>query len=124
MCQNDIHLDHYTYCSVFNAIAESGKKVHAQAIKSGLEWLMRMLNVDRRMMVEERDLVPWTTLVTAYSQCFEWDKAIEIFSNMRREGFTPNQFSFSSMLVSCASLCLLEYVHKKSMVSPARLAWI
>lgn len=46
--------------------------------------------------------------MTAYSQCSEWDKAIEIFSNMGEEGFTPNQFAFSSVLVSCASLCLLD----------------
>lgn len=43
MYQNDIHLDHYTYCSVFNAMAAlkcllSGKKVHARAkIRIGSE---------------------------------------------------------------------------------------
>lgn len=130
MNQNDIHLDHYTYCSVFNAIAalkclSTGKKVHARAIKSGFE--VNHISISnavanayakcgslddvRKVLyrMEERDLVSWTTLVTAYSQYSEWDKAIEIFSNMREEGFVPNQFTFSSVLVSCASLCLLEY---------------
>ncbi|XP_011656423.1 putative pentatricopeptide repeat-containing protein At3g25970 [Cucumis sativus] len=130
MCQNDIYLDHYTYCSVFNAIAalkclSLGKKVHARAIKSGLEVnyvsisnavanayakcgsLEDVRKVFNRM--EDRDLISWTSLVTAYSQCSEWDKAIEIFSNMRAEGIAPNQFTFSSVLVSCANLCLLEY---------------
>ncbi|XP_023549692.1 pentatricopeptide repeat-containing protein At3g16610-like [Cucurbita pepo subsp. pepo] len=130
MCLNNVHLDRYTYCSVFNAIAalkclSLGKKVHARAIKSGLE--VNNISISNAVAnayakcgsledlrkvfysMEERDLVSWTTLVTAYSQCSEWDKAIEIFSNMREEGFAPNQFAFSSVLVSCASLCLLEY---------------
>ncbi|KAK7852456.1 pentatricopeptide repeat-containing protein At2g27610-like [Quercus suber] len=133
MCRNDIKSDVYTYCSVFNAIATSkllrfGKEVHCMVLKSGLN--MKVVSVSNAIAdtyakcglledvrkvfdrMEERDIVSWTTLVTAYSQCSEWEEALAIFSQMREEGFIPNQFTFSSVLVACTSLGLLEYGHQ------------
>ncbi|XP_021824777.1 putative pentatricopeptide repeat-containing protein At1g56570 [Prunus avium] len=130
MCLKNIQPDIYTYCSVFNAIAELkclqfGKQIHGMVLKSGIE--MKVTSVSNAIAdayakcglledvqkvfdrIEERDLVSWTTLVTAYSQGSEWEDALTIFSKLREEGFMPNQFTFSSVLVACASLCLLEY---------------
>lgn len=130
MCYNDIKSDVYTYCSVFNAIAtlkdiKFANEVHGKVLKCGNEMLGTSVNnavadayakcgnlenvkrVFDRM--EERDMVSWTTLVTAHSQCSEYEEAIYIFSQMREEGFVPNQFTFSSVLVSCSGLCFLEY---------------
>lgn len=130
MCRNNVQPDLYTYCSVFNAIAASkclhfGKEIHAMVLKSGIE--TKATSVSNAIAdayakcglledvqkifdkIEERDIVSWTTLVTAYSQCSEWENALTIFSNMREEGFIPNQFTLSSVLVACASLCSLEY---------------
>lgn len=130
MCQNNIKSDLYTYCSVFNAISalkwlQFGKEVHGMVLKCGFN--TKVISVSNAIAdayakcgsledvrkvfyrMEERDIVSWTTLVTAYSQCSEWEEALAIFSQMREEGFTPNQFTFSSVLVACASLCLLEY---------------
>ncbi|KAH9678619.1 DYW deaminase domain-containing protein [Citrus sinensis] len=129
MCQKDIKADVYTYCSVFNAIAVSkylqlGKAVHGIVLKSGSDVLVvSVYNAiadayakcgaleDVRKVFDwmgERDMVSWTTLVTAHSQCSEWEEALAIFSQMREEGFSPNQFTFSSVLVSCAGLCFLD----------------
>lgn len=130
MCQKDIKPDIYTYCSVFNAVAALKclhfvKEVHGMIVKNGQ--IMTVISVcnaiadayakcgslkDVKQLfdrMEERDMISWTTLVTAYSQCGEWDEALAIFSLMREDGFQPNQFTFSSVLVSCASLCFLEY---------------
>ncbi|XP_044479654.1 putative pentatricopeptide repeat-containing protein At1g56570 isoform X2 [Mangifera indica] len=130
MCQNDIKSDVYSYCSVFNAIADLkyiqfGKQVHGMVWKSGC--YMMVISVCNAIAdayakcgaledvkkifyrMEERDMVSWTTLVTAHSQSLEWEEALTIFSQMREEGFRPNQFTFSSVLVSCSSLCFLEY---------------
>ncbi|XP_062000892.1 pentatricopeptide repeat-containing protein At2g27610-like [Rosa rugosa] len=130
MCRNNVQPDLYTYCSVFNAIAalkflHLGQEIHAMVLKSGAE--MKGTSVSNAIAdayakcglledvqkvfdkTEERDMVSWTTLVTAYSQCSEWEDALTIFSKMRDEGFTPNQFTLSSVLVACASLCSLEY---------------
>ncbi|KAG6679582.1 hypothetical protein I3842_14G139300 [Carya illinoinensis] len=133
MCQNDLKSDVYTYCSVFDAIAalkfvQFGKEVHGMVVKSGLNLKVTsvsnaiadayakcsLLKDARKVFdgMEERDMVSWTTLVTAYSQCSEWEEALAIFSRMRDEGFIPNQFSFSSVLVVCANLCFLEYGHQ------------
>ncbi|XP_044468397.1 putative pentatricopeptide repeat-containing protein At5g59200, chloroplastic isoform X5 [Mangifera indica] len=84
--------------SVCNAIADAYAKCGA---------LEDVKKIFYRM--EERDIVSWTTLVTAHSQSLEWEEALTIFSQMREEGFRPNQFTFSSVLVSCSSLCFLEY---------------
>lgn len=130
MRHNDIKSDVYTYCSIFNAIADFkylqfGKEVHGMVLKSGRD--MMVISVCNAIVdayakcgaleyvkkifyrMEERDMVSWTTLVTAHSQCSEWEEALAIFSQMREEGFRPNQFTFSTVLVSCSGLCFLEY---------------
>ncbi|KAL6326388.1 hypothetical protein AAG906_008250 [Vitis piasezkii] len=130
MCQNGITSDLYTYCSVFNAIAASkslqfGRVVHGMVLKCGLDLMVVSVNnaiadayskcgflEDVRKVfdrMEERDIVSWTTLVTAYSQSSLGEEALATFCLMREEGFAPNQFTFSSVLISCASLCFLEY---------------
>lgn len=129
MYENNVQPDLYTYCSMFNAIAalkciHFGKQVHGIVLKSGSELNISVSNaiadayakcglledvkkVFERM--EEKDIVSWTTLVTAYSQCSECEESLVIFSKMREAGFTPNQFTFSSVLDACASLCLLDF---------------
>lgn len=130
MHENDIKSDLYTYCSIFNAIADLKnlkhlKEVHGMVLKGGCDLAVLSVNnaiadayskcgslEDVRNIfdrMEERDIVSWTTLLTAYSQCNEGEQALEVFYQMREEGFLPNEFTFSSVLVSCASLCLLEH---------------
>ncbi|KAK9282672.1 hypothetical protein L1049_010892 [Liquidambar formosana] len=130
MCKNDVKSDLYTYCSVFNAIAtlkwlQFGREVHGMVLKSGKDLMVisvnnaiadayskcRSLEDVRKVFdsMEGRDIVSWTTMLTAYSQCSEGEEALAFFSQMREEGFTPNQFTFSGVLVACSSLCFLEY---------------
>ncbi|GAV79491.1 PPR domain-containing protein/PPR_2 domain-containing protein/PPR_3 domain-containing protein, partial [Cephalotus follicularis] len=130
MCQKEVKADVYSYCSAFNAIAtlrcpRLAEQVHGKVLKSGHYMMVTSVsnaiadsyakcgaleNVRKIFdRMEDRDLVSWTTLITAYSQCSEWENALSIFSQMREEGFIPNQFTFSSILVSCASLCFLEF---------------
>ncbi|KAL5744194.1 hypothetical protein ACOSQ2_027310 [Xanthoceras sorbifolium] len=87
MCQNDIKSDVYTYCSVFNAIAslkylQFGNQVHGMLLKSRADVLVISVYnaiadayakcgalVDVRKIfdrMEERNIVFWTTLVTAH----------------------------------------------------------
>ncbi|KAI3738416.1 hypothetical protein L2E82_28447 [Cichorium intybus] len=130
MCQSNIKSDVYTYCSVFTAIATMrslrfGRQVHAMVKKFGhdtmplsvknaiadayskcdsLEDVKKVFN-----KMEEKDVVSWTILMSCYSRCHEWEEALAIFLQMRKDGFTPNQFTFSNALVACASLCFLEF---------------
>ncbi|XP_042489640.1 pentatricopeptide repeat-containing protein At2g27610-like [Macadamia integrifolia] len=130
MCLNDVESDLFTYGSVFKAIAavkylHFGRQVHGKVLKLGYD--SKALNVNNAIAdaysksgsledarkvfesMETKDLISWTTMLTAYVQCSEGEKALNIFSQMRNEGFTPNEFSFASILVGCASLCLLDY---------------
>ena len=129
MCENNVRPDLYTYCSVFNAIAALNhrrfvKEVHGMVFKRGSELKPSVSNAiadayaksglleDVKKVfdgMQERDIVSWTTLVAAYSQCSEYEEALVSFSKMREEGFLPNQFTFSTVLDACASLCLLDY---------------
>ncbi|XP_020232431.1 putative pentatricopeptide repeat-containing protein At3g01580 [Cajanus cajan] len=130
MCQNDIKPDVYTFCCVFNSIAalkclKSLRGTHGMALKCGFDAMQISAtnaladayvkcdsleageNIFYRM--EEKDIVSWTTMVTAYCQCSEWGKALAIFSQMRNEGFVPNHFTLSSVVTACGGLCLLEF---------------
>ena len=129
MCEKNVYPDLYTYCSVFNAIAalkymHFGKQVHGMVLKFGSEFRTSVSNAiadayakcelleDARKVfdrMEERDIVSWTTLVAAYSQCSQYAEALFTFSKMKEEGFIPNQFTFSTVLDACASLSLLDY---------------
>lgn len=130
MWQNDVKPDIYTFCSVFNSIAALKclkflRETHGMAWKHGYDVIkISTLNAltdayakcgsldavekvfDR---MEEKDIVSWTTMVTAYCQYSEWEKALAIFSQMLEELYAPNDFTFSSVITACAGLCLLEY---------------
>ncbi|XP_028119936.1 pentatricopeptide repeat-containing protein At2g13600-like [Camellia sinensis] len=130
MCENNVKSDVYTYCSVFNTIADLkclkfGREVHGKILKSGNDLMFLSINnaiadayakceslEDVRKVfdrMEDRDVVSWTTILTAYSNCLEWEEALAVFSRMKKEGFTPNQFTFSSVFVACAALSFLEF---------------
>ncbi|XP_061360477.1 pentatricopeptide repeat-containing protein At3g57430, chloroplastic-like [Gastrolobium bilobum] len=130
MCQNDIKPDFYTFCCVFNSVAAlkcltSLKETHGMALKCGFDAMnisasnaladaytkCDSLEAGEKVFnrMEEKDIVSWTTMVTAYCQYSEWGKALAIFSKMRNEGFEPNHFTLSSVITACGGLCLLEY---------------
>ncbi|OMO85746.1 hypothetical protein CCACVL1_10022 [Corchorus capsularis] len=49
----------------------------------------------------EKDVVCWTTMITAYSQQGYGKEAFLMFSRMLAEGFWPNEFTVCSVLKSC-----------------------
>ncbi|GER50910.1 pentatricopeptide repeat-containing protein [Striga asiatica] len=130
MCRKNIKSDLYTYCSVFDAVAKLKclrlvQEVHGVFLKSGcvsmdpsvenaildayskcgsLEHVNKIFN-----NMTHRDIVSWTTLVSGYSQYSKWEDALVIFSRMRKEEFTPNNFTLASVLTACANLGYLEY---------------
>uniref|UniRef100_A0A7N0UQE5 Pentatricopeptide repeat-containing protein n=1 Tax=Kalanchoe fedtschenkoi TaxID=63787 RepID=A0A7N0UQE5_KALFE len=130
MHRNNVQPDVYTYCSVFNIIANIKclqylKEVHSMVVKSGCTMTITSVcnavadayskcgsleDVKRVFRTTDvRDVVTWTTTITALCLNSEEDEAISIFSQMRAEGFTPNEFTFAGILVACARLCSFEY---------------
>ncbi|XP_062214010.1 pentatricopeptide repeat-containing protein At2g27610-like [Phragmites australis] len=100
-----------------------GRQIHCSAIKRNLMTDIRVSNAllsmyGRSGLVEELeavlnktenpDLVSWTTAISAYFQNGFGEKAVALLSQMHSEGFTPNDYAFSSGLSSCADLALLD----------------
>ncbi|KAH7447653.1 hypothetical protein KP509_01G115200 [Ceratopteris richardii] len=53
------------------------------------------------------DLVSWNTLIGGFAEHEYNDDAFSHFENMLQRSFCPNEFTFSSILKCCASICFL-----------------
>jgi pentatricopeptide repeat protein len=60
-----------------------------------------------------RDVISWTTIISAYSRQGHNDETMRLFYQMQETGIQPNQFTFASVLRSCAGLAALEKVHQE-----------
>ncbi|KAF8780296.1 hypothetical protein HU200_001700 [Digitaria exilis] len=56
-----------------------------------------------------RDVVSWTTMITAYVQHGHGDKALQMFPTMVAEGFRPNEFTVCSVLKACTEEKALSF---------------
>ncbi|XP_052177521.1 pentatricopeptide repeat-containing protein At2g27610 [Diospyros lotus] len=94
-----------------------GEQVHSHCIKSGflgdvsvgtslVDMYMKTANVvDGRNFFDEmkdKNVVSWTSLLAGYSWNGLVDQAMEIFFQMKTEGFTPNPFTFAAVLGALA----------------------
>ncbi|XP_058084768.1 pentatricopeptide repeat-containing protein At4g18520, chloroplastic-like [Magnolia sinica] len=102
---------------------ELGEQIHASIVKgncsnlivdSALVFfyaqcgdLMGALRVFDRM--PERDVVCWTTMITACAQHGYGDEAISMFSQMQFDGFSPNEFTVCSTLKACGEEKALKF---------------
>ena len=122
MHRNGFEASHFTYSSVFSALAgigalEQGKWVHAHMIKSGEKLIAFVGNtmldmyaksgsmVDARKVfdrVDQKDLVTWNTMLTAYAQYGLGKEAVAHFEEMRKFGIQLNQITFLSILTACS----------------------
>ena len=103
-------------CGSIGAI-DKGKQIHTEIINVGLLEKSIMLGtalVDifakcgflskARQVHEElhvRDVVSWSALIAGYAEQGHWQEAIICFERMRREGFSPNEVTFLSVLNAC-----------------------
>ncbi|RAL51814.1 hypothetical protein DM860_010532 [Cuscuta australis] len=61
--------------------------------------------VDARWVFDEmpeRNVVAWTAMVSAYAQRGHFFEALSLFVQMLRSGTEPNEFTFATVLASCA----------------------
>ncbi|CAN6476699.1 unnamed protein product [Victoria cruziana] len=54
------------------------------------------------------DLVVWNSIIGAVAQNGDGDQAVDLFKQMKRVGFVPNQATLASAFRSCTSLMLLD----------------
>ncbi|KAJ0236596.1 Pentatricopeptide repeat-containing protein [Hirschfeldia incana] len=59
--------------------------------------------------MSEKDVVSWTSLITAYSRIGQEENAVNAFLQMRSSEVPPNEQTFASMFAACASLSRLVW---------------
>ncbi|RAL53081.1 hypothetical protein DM860_016316 [Cuscuta australis] len=119
---------HYTFSSLFSACAsigalEQGKCVHGHMIKSGLQLVAFLANTLLNMYAKsgsigdakivfsqmvKRNIVSWNSMLTASAQHGLGKETIELFEEMLREGYQPNEVTFLSVLTACSRSGLLD----------------
>ncbi|WZZ75343.1 pentatricopeptide repeat-containing protein At4g15720 [Brassica napus] len=124
----------FTFASVFkacSALAESriGKSIHARLEMSGrrsntvvssslLDMYGKCNDVETARRVFDsmigcgRNVVSWTSMITAYAQNARGHEAIELFRTFNADTTTldrPNQFMLASVISACSSLGRLQW---------------
>nr|XP_043635358.1 pentatricopeptide repeat-containing protein At2g27610-like [Erigeron canadensis] len=103
--------------------APKGKAVHAMLIKSWatpdvythnhlITMYCKTNHIkDARQLFDEmpqRNVISWTTLISAYSQLDMSVEALDCFRLMVVDGFVPNQYTYVSALSACSNLGVLR----------------
>ncbi|CAK9174306.1 unnamed protein product [Ilex paraguariensis] len=99
-----------------------GKQIHAAVTKHGFESNIPVMNSILDMYcrcgcfceakqyfysMPGRDLITWNTLIAGYEK-FNPDESLYLFSKMESQGFSPNCFTFTSIIAACAQLAVLS----------------
>ncbi|XAR49248.1 hypothetical protein NMG60_11032375 [Bertholletia excelsa] len=99
-----------------------GRQIHAAVIKHGFESNISVMNSILDMYcrcdclaeanrcffgMREKDLITWNTLIAGYVK-LNSIKSLKLFIQMQSEGFTPNCFTFTSVITACAKLAVLS----------------
>lgn len=117
-----------TLGSILSAIAalgatDCGLLVHAEAIKQGLSSsvyvgssLISMYAKCGRMeaamkvfdALEEKNVVLWNAMLGGFAQNGYASEVVELFTQMKRCGFQPDEYTYTSILSACAGLEYIE----------------
>ncbi|OVA01084.1 Pentatricopeptide repeat [Macleaya cordata] len=120
--------DWITFTTLFGACADSaavrlGNQIIAQSAKTGLDFNVSVANGIVTMYskcgrIEEareifnsivnKDLISWNTMITAYAQNGQGQKAVQIFENMLKSGIVPDYISYIAVLSACSHSGLIS----------------
>lgn len=113
-------------CCLAHRAVREGKRVHNHIFSNGYHPKTFLINTLLNMYVKfnlleeaqmvfdkmpERNVVSWTTMISAYSYAKLNDRAMKLLVFMIRDGVMPNMYTFSSVLRACERLCDLKQVH-------------
>ncbi|XP_022844768.1 pentatricopeptide repeat-containing protein At3g02330, mitochondrial [Olea europaea var. sylvestris] len=124
MLQSRMEPDEFTYGSVLKACAgrqalNSGREIHGRVIKSGmgLDTFVGIVLVDMyckcsviedaeklHHRMEEQTTVSWNAIMSGFSSHEQSEGAQICFSKMLEMGVKPDNFTFATILDSCANL--------------------
>lgn len=98
-----------------------GKQVHAAVINHGFESNLPVMNAILDMYcrcrcaseakqlfgeMTQKDTITWNTLIAGF-ETLDSEESLCIFSQMVSEGFSPNCFTFTSVIAACANLAIM-----------------
>ncbi|KAK1584290.1 hypothetical protein Q3G72_031587 [Acer saccharum] len=127
MILEEVKLNPYSFSIAVRACASTGwlvfgKLMHAAVTKHGFGSNIPVTNSILDMYcrcgclseanqyfheMSEKDLITWNTLIAGYERS-DSNESLNIFSRMESEGFSPNSFTFSSVIAACANLAVLR----------------
>uniref|UniRef100_A0A2P2NY52 Uncharacterized protein MANES_11G009400 n=1 Tax=Rhizophora mucronata TaxID=61149 RepID=A0A2P2NY52_RHIMU len=128
MQSRGIKPDSFTMVSVIPALSElsiprQAKWIHGLVIRSFwhrnvfvMTALVDMyakcgaIHTARRLfdMMDERHVITWNAMIDGYGVHGHGKAAVELFVEMYKEGFTPNNVTFLCLLSACSHSCLVE----------------
>ncbi|XP_057415475.1 pentatricopeptide repeat-containing protein At2g03880, mitochondrial [Lotus japonicus] len=131
MERHGVKADAITYaelikCCLAHGAVREGKRVHRHIFSNGYLPKTFLINTLLNMYVKfnlleeaqvvfdempERNVVSWTTMISAYSSVKLNDRAMKLLVFMLREGVMPNMFTFSSVLRACEYLSDIKQIH-------------
>ncbi|KAL2522976.1 Pentatricopeptide repeat-containing protein [Forsythia ovata] len=124
MLQSRMEPDEFTYGSVLKACAgrqalNTGREIHGRVIKSGmgLDSFVGSVLVDMyckcsmiedaeklHYRMEEQTTVSWNAIISGFSSHEQSEGAQNFFSKMLEMGVKPDNFTFATILDTCANL--------------------
>ncbi|XP_044478973.1 pentatricopeptide repeat-containing protein At3g02330, mitochondrial-like [Mangifera indica] len=130
----------FSACAMIKGYLE-GLQLHGLAIKSSLTLNICVANAIIDMYgkcralteacrafdeMERRDTVSWNAIIAAYEQNGNEEKPLSYFVSMLRARIEPDEFTYGSILKTCASQQALNYgmeIHNRAIKSGMGLNW-
>ncbi|XP_038878171.1 pentatricopeptide repeat-containing protein At2g27610 isoform X2 [Benincasa hispida] len=119
MNREGIRPNHFTYSTVLAGKPSSLLgQLHAQIIKADYEKVpsvatalldayIKTGNVVESAQVfysiDAKDIVAWSAMLSGLAQTGDFEKAMEVFIQLVKEGVKPNEYTFSSVINACSS---------------------
>ncbi|XP_031494715.1 putative pentatricopeptide repeat-containing protein At2g01510 [Nymphaea colorata] len=124
-----LRISQFSFASVLSGCAgdsllREGEQVHAHVVKTGfasnvftgnaiLDMYMKCRCLDNASklfsLMSLRDGISWNGMISGYSREGYSEEAFNSFKEMLKNGVSPSQFTFSSVLSSCASTSFANF---------------
>ncbi|KAI3910823.1 hypothetical protein MKW92_001687 [Papaver armeniacum] len=91
--RREVEIDGFVGSSLIDMYGRCGKLLYAKSIFD---------------VLEERNVVHWTSMMAAYAQNGHFEDALILFRIMELAGVLPNEYTFAVMLNCCAGLSALR----------------
>ncbi|KAG9456137.1 hypothetical protein H6P81_000645 [Aristolochia fimbriata] len=94
------------HASTNMGVLEVGLQIHGLLVRFGLE-----RDEFAGSSLVDIDVVSWNIMISGFSQAGDLGEVVRLFSAMRLEGMTPNEFTCASLLKGCYIVQEIEQIH-------------